>query len=109
MKKNCWKKKSIFFSFDYWKHFHVHHILDVIYIEKNMCESIYSTLLNIPGKAKDELNSQLDLVDFNIRKELELVVEGNHTYLFAACYSFSRVENVMFCETLFNLKFPKEY
>ena len=69
--KIYWKKKSIFFSLEYWKHLHVRHMLDVMHIEKNVCESIYGTLLNIPGKAKDGLNSRLDLVDFNIRKELE--------------------------------------
>ncbi|XP_052299096.1 uncharacterized protein LOC102608724 isoform X2 [Citrus sinensis] len=107
--KICWKKKSIFFSLEYWKHLHVRHMLDVMHIEKNVCESIYGTLLNIPGKAKDGLNSRLDLVDFNIRKELEPVVEGNHTYLPTACYSLTRVEKVMFCETLFNLKVPEGY
>ena len=59
---NCWKKKSIFFDLEYWKHVHVRHNLDVMHIEKNVCESIIGTLLNIPGKTKHGLNSRLNLI-----------------------------------------------
>ena len=54
---SCWKKKPIFFKLEYWKYFYVRHNLDVMHIEKNVCESIVGTLLNIPGKTKDGLNS----------------------------------------------------
>lgn len=37
------------------------HNLDVMHIEKNVCDSILGTLLNIKGKTKDNLNSHLDL------------------------------------------------
>ena len=40
---NCWKKKSIFFDLEYWKYLHVRHNLDVMHIEKNVCESIIGT------------------------------------------------------------------
>ena len=58
---NCWKKKSIFFELEYWRYLHVRHNLDVMHIEKNVCESITSTLLNIMGKAKYGLDSHIDL------------------------------------------------
>ena len=48
----CWKKKSIFFQLEYWKHLLVHHNLDVTHIEKNVCDSIIGTILNMPGKPK---------------------------------------------------------
>ncbi|RVX18749.1 hypothetical protein CK203_006964 [Vitis vinifera] len=67
---NCWKKKSIFFDLEYWKYLHVRHSLDVMHIEKNVCESIIGTLLNIPGKTKDGLNSRLDLLEMGLRCEL---------------------------------------
>ncbi|XP_059638837.1 uncharacterized protein LOC132281119 [Cornus florida] len=43
----AWKKKSIFFELPYWEVLLVHHNLDVMHIEKNVCESIIGTLLNI--------------------------------------------------------------
>ncbi|RVW19147.1 hypothetical protein CK203_095156 [Vitis vinifera] len=67
---NCWKKKSIFFDLEYWKYLHVRHSLDVMHIEKNVCESIIGTLLNIPSKTKDGLNSRLDLLEMGLRCEL---------------------------------------
>ncbi|RVW37618.1 PH, RCC1 and FYVE domains-containing protein 1 [Vitis vinifera] len=67
---NCWKKKSIFFDLEYWKYLHVRHSLDAMHIEKNVCESIIGTLLNIPGKMKDGLNSRLDLLEMGLRCEL---------------------------------------
>ncbi|XP_019178174.1 PREDICTED: uncharacterized protein LOC109173401 [Ipomoea nil] len=50
--ESCWKKKSIFFELEYWKHLHVWYVLDVMHIEKNVCESIIGILLDIPGKTK---------------------------------------------------------
>ena len=53
-----WKKKSIFFQLDYWKHLLVRHNLDVMHIEKNVCDSIVGTILNLPGKTKDGVKSR---------------------------------------------------
>ena len=55
--KTCWKKKSIFFELEHWKYLHNRHNLDVMHIEKNVCESTIDTLLNIPRKTKDEINA----------------------------------------------------
>ena len=41
-----------------------------MHIEKNVCESIIGTLLDIPGKTKDGLTSRLDLVEMGIRTDL---------------------------------------
>ena len=60
--KVAWKKRSIFFYLEYWEFLHVRHVLDVMHIEKNVCESIVGTLLDIPGKSKDGLSSRLYLV-----------------------------------------------
>ncbi|KAJ8635174.1 hypothetical protein MRB53_009441 [Persea americana] len=53
--KGGWKKKSIFFKLPYWEHLLIRHNLDVMHIEKNICDSIVGTLLNIEGKTKDIL------------------------------------------------------
>ncbi|XP_021859270.1 uncharacterized protein [Spinacia oleracea] len=41
-----YKKESVLFSLPYWKNLYVRHFLDVIHIEKNICESLIGTLLN---------------------------------------------------------------
>ena len=56
-----WKKISIFFELEYWKFFPVRHILDVMHIEKNICEALLGTLLNIPEKTKDREFVRLDM------------------------------------------------
>jgi len=56
-----WKKRSIFFELPYWRHLLIRYNLDVMHIEKNICDNILGTLLDIPGKNKDSLNARLDL------------------------------------------------
>ncbi|GKD92523.1 uncharacterized protein Tco_1372360, partial [Tanacetum coccineum] len=56
-----WKKKSIFFELEYWKDNLLRHNLDVMHIEKNVCESIVGTLMNLDGKTKDHIKARLDL------------------------------------------------
>ncbi|KAK8618250.1 hypothetical protein V6N13_132250 [Hibiscus sabdariffa] len=65
-----WKKRSIFFKLPYWKHHILRHNLDVMHIEKNVCENIIWTILNVDTKSKDNLQSRLDLVDIGIRHAL---------------------------------------
>ena len=105
----CWMKKSIFFYLEYWRYLHVHHNLDVMHIEKNVCESIIGTLLNIQGKTKDGLNTRLDLMEMGLRLELAPRFERKRTYLPPACYTLSRMEKKIFCQTLADLKLPKGY
>ena len=48
-----WTKKSIFFELPYWETLKLRHNLDVMHIEKNICDNVLGTLLNIEGKTKD--------------------------------------------------------
>ena len=64
------RKSIFFFELLYWRTLYVQHNLDVMYIEKNVCESIIDTLLNISGKTMDGLNTCLDMVHMGIREEL---------------------------------------
>ena len=48
------------------------HNLEVIHIEKNVCDNITGTLLDIEGKSKDMINAFKDLKDLNIHRELWL-------------------------------------
>ena len=38
--KNIWKKRLVFFGLPYWTNLHVRHCLDVMHMEKNMCDSL---------------------------------------------------------------------
>ena len=70
VKKNVWKKRSIFFNLSYWKFLFVRHCLDVMHIENNVCDSIIATLLNILGKTKNRIKARKDLIEMGIRKQL---------------------------------------
>ena len=54
---------------EYWKDLDLRHNLDVMHIEKNICDGIIGTLLNIEGKTKDTLKSRNDLTHLGFRKE----------------------------------------
>ena len=101
---SCWKKKSIFFELEYWRYFYIRHNLDVMHIEKNVCESIIGTLLNVPGKTKDGVKSRLDLVEMGIRPNLAPKFGLKRTYLPPACYTLSRKEKKRVLQTLADLK-----
>ncbi|KAL3627015.1 hypothetical protein CASFOL_028378 [Castilleja foliolosa] len=101
-----WKKNSIFFSLSYWKDLPVRHCLDVMHIEKNICESLLGTLLNVRGKTKDGINARLDMVDMGIRTELKPEKVGNRTYLPPACYTLSKKEKLQFCNFFKGIKVP---
>ncbi|CAN1757493.1 hypothetical protein LINPERHAP1_LOCUS6538 [Linum perenne] len=65
-----WKKRSIFFELPYWKDNILRHNLDVMHIEKNVCDNILWTLLNVTGRSKDSVKSRLDMQLLKIRDEL---------------------------------------
>ncbi|KAL3834256.1 hypothetical protein ACJIZ3_008992 [Penstemon smallii] len=105
-----WKKRSIFFDLPYWKTNMLRHNLDVMHIEKNVCDSVIGTLLGLEGKTKDHENSRLDLVDMGIRQELHPVtLESGKKYLPAACFSMSKKEKEIFLEILKTVKVPDGY
>ncbi|XP_057247031.1 uncharacterized protein LOC130589636 [Beta vulgaris subsp. vulgaris] len=72
-----WKKRSVFFQLPYWRHLLVRNNLDVMHVEKNVCESIFGTMLDLPGKNKDSLNARLDLVDMKMHDKLRPKSLGN--------------------------------
>ena len=57
-----------------------------MHIEKNVCDSIIGTLLNIEGKTKDNLNSHLDLQAMGNRKQLHPIEMGNKFILPTTCH-----------------------
>ena len=63
-----WRKKSIFFELPYWSSLLIRHNLDVKHIEKNICESILGTPLELEGKCKDGEKARLDMEHLRIRR-----------------------------------------
>ncbi|GJT39211.1 putative ribonuclease H-like domain-containing protein [Tanacetum coccineum] len=89
----------------------VRHCLDVMYIEKNVCESLIGLLLNISGKTKDEVKVRKDMEAMKIRPELapREIVGKTSTYLPPACYTMSKAEKTKFCQCLSEIKVPSRY
>ena len=104
-----WRKKSIFFELPYWKDLLIRHNLDVMHIEKNICDSILGTLLDMEGKSKDSLKARLDLEHLGIRKDQHADLKnGKYEYKYA-CYDLTKDEKKMLCKFLQGVMMPDGY
>ena len=103
------EKKNIFFQLPYWKTLILRHNLDLMHIEKNICDSVVGTLLSIDRKLKDNFNSHLDLQAMGIRDQLHPIQRGNRIILPAACYSLTSNEKKELCKFLKEVKVPDGY
>ncbi|KAL5574711.1 hypothetical protein UlMin_016410 [Ulmus minor] len=91
-----WRKKSIFYELPYWAEIELKHNLDVMHIEKNICDSLLGTLMGDPHKSKDTDNARRDLQNLGIRSELHLYEDGNKLMKPAAEYTFSEANRRKF-------------
>jgi len=48
-----------------------------MHIEKNFCENIINTVMDVSGKTKDKANARLDMEELCAREELHLCVKEN--------------------------------
>nr|XP_043639273.1 uncharacterized protein LOC122610343 [Erigeron canadensis] len=101
-----WSKKSIFFELPYWHDLLIRHNIDVMHVEKNVCENVLGTLLDIDGKTKDTNKARMDLEDMNIRKELHLVKNNDRLLKPHASYVLTREERKHFCNLVKSVRFP---
>ncbi|CAN0880472.1 hypothetical protein LINGRAHAP2_LOCUS13670 [Linum grandiflorum] len=101
-----WKKKSIFFQLPYWRFNLLRHNLDVMHIEKNVCDNILLTLLNERG-SKDNLKARQDLKAMKIRRELWPKKDGKTCP--AALFTLGRQDITRVLETLKGISFPDGY
>jgi len=109
-KGDPWSKLSIFFNLPYWKTNLLRHNLDVMHIEKNICENVIRTILNIERKPKEHLKARLDLVEMGIRKDLHPINIGpNKVVLPHARFSLSLKEKGIFCRVLKEVKVLESY
>ncbi|XP_074323263.1 uncharacterized protein LOC141660197 [Apium graveolens] len=99
-----WKKISLFFQLEYWKFLPVRHVLDVMHIEKNLCEAMLGTLLNIPGKTKDRESVHLDMAEMGIRLELRPKTPGKKEKVPLASWNLSHAEKKTVCSAFLQMK-----
>ncbi|XP_028082248.1 uncharacterized protein LOC114283584 [Camellia sinensis] len=105
-----WAKRSIMFELPYWKMLKLRHNLDVMHIEKNICDNLMATLLNVDGKNKDIEKARIDLENLKIRKELRLQSRGDGSFVKPpAVYTLSTKERQGFGAFLKSIKYPDGY
>ena len=85
------------FDFPYWSNLDARHCIDVIHVEKNVCDSVIDTILSIQGKTNDGLNTRQDLVEMGIQEQLHPRSDGKKIYLPPACHTLSKKEKISFC------------
>jgi hypothetical protein len=47
----------------------VWHTIDIMHVEKNVCEALIGTLLDIPSKIKYTLKAWMDIEEMKLRKD----------------------------------------
>ena len=104
-----WRKKSIFFELQYWEKLLVRHNLDVMHIEKNICDSILGTLLGMEGKSKDGEKARLDMEHLGIRNDQHIVLGNGKYTLPSALYTLGKDEMIWLCQFLEGVKMPDGY
>ncbi|KAK1277268.1 hypothetical protein QJS04_geneDACA003339 [Acorus gramineus] len=97
---------SVLFDLEYWKYITVRHNLDVIHIEKNMCEILIALMLNTKGKTKDDVNARKDLKELRIKEQLWLKEEKWKEIQKPSRFWFRKAEKKMFLQTLRDLRVP---
>ena len=80
-----------------------------MHIEKNVCDNVLGTILNIERKTKDTVKTRMDLANMKIMKELHLQPSGNGFVKPPACYVLSQREKQSLLEFLKSVKFPNGY
>ena len=101
-----WRKKSVFFELPYWKFNLIRHNLDVMHIEKNVCDNVLYTLLNDASRTKDNLNARKDLLSLGIRRDLWPDEKGKYK---PALYTLSNASKTQFLTILKNVTVPDGY
>ncbi|XP_040960172.1 uncharacterized protein [Gossypium hirsutum] len=78
--------------------------LDVMHIEKNICDNVIGTLLNLSHFGKDNIKARKDLQNIGIRSYLHPKVRNEKEYLPQACYTLASKERDIFPSIVKNMK-----
>jgi hypothetical protein len=98
--------RRVFFELPYWSSLLIKHNLDVMHIEKNICESILATLLKLDGKCKDGENAMLDMEHLRIRPDLHPVIKDDKYTLPPTLYELDKEARESLYEFLYGVKMP---
>jgi hypothetical protein len=81
-----------------------------MHIEKNVCDNLIGTLLDIDGKTKDGFNARYDLKDIGIREDLQPFPDdkGKETYR-PAPFTMSREKKEILCSVIKNMRTSDGY
>ncbi|KAF7128108.1 hypothetical protein RHSIM_Rhsim11G0023200 [Rhododendron simsii] len=105
-----WTKKGILWELPYFPSLLIRHNFDVMHIEKNICESLYGTMLSIDGKNKDTYKAREDLKQKGIRPELHLQTTANGSIVKPrASYTLDPHQVDGFYEFLKSISYPDGY
>ena len=99
-------RRVFFFELPYWSLLLISHNLDVMHIEKNICDSILGTLLQLEGKSKDSERARLDTEDMGIRKDQHPIIENDKCTLPAALYYLDKDDKEHLCQFLHGVRMP---
>ena len=81
------------------------HNLDVMHIEKNICDNILGTLLEIEGKNKDTVGARVDLKKFKIREKFWMKDEGDTCFKPHAPWTLEKEKKQILCRFLAKTRF----
>ncbi|CAM8932248.1 unnamed protein product [Rhodiola kirilowii] len=109
LKDHNWRKRSIFFELPYWRTLLLRHNLDVMHVEKNICDNVLGTILQIAGKSKDSKEVRLDLEILGIRRDLWLKSVGGSNIIPTANYVLPASKKKIFFDWMKELRFPDSY
>ncbi|KAJ8639967.1 hypothetical protein MRB53_016661 [Persea americana] len=105
-----WVRRSIFWELLYWSTNLIRHNLDVMHIEKNVFNNVFSTVMGVPGKTKDNDKARLDMKDISKRPGLELYETHNGKIAKPhAKYTLSKKQVEDVCTWIKSLKLPDGY
>ena len=100
-----WRKKSIFYELEYWSSNTLKHNIDVMHVEKNVCDSLLGTLLD-NEKSKDTTNARHDLKNLGIREALWIYEDRGRLMKPHAPYVLTSDQRMHFLKFIRDVKFP---
>ena len=111
-----YKRRATLWDLPYWSAKKLRHNIDVMHLEKNICDSVVGTLMNNPSKTKDSSNARLDCATLKVNKHLQLdpddkVTKGKekHYKFRGAEFTLPMHKRKLFCEFLRGVKFPSGF
>ena len=91
----------------------IRHNLDVMHVEKNVCDQIIHTIMDVKGKTKDDVNARRDLAEHCKHRKLHVddaeVVGRERVAMPSAPFALNKEQKKALCDWIKNLKFPDGY